>query len=918
MARLVVSQNERILLHLLEMEEHRDEPEVPLGASQEGIANRLGTQVHNASRALSALESEGLVTDRLAHIRGAPKRRRAYFLTDRGHRAARKAMEGMMASRLVYEERGRAEEVPVSEAVKRFRASTGTDPGFLDLVDFVRENDVVRSDELLRRLSPASRKERYVESAFGRPVAQSFFGREKEMALLTGHVDGDSSVMLVWGIPGIGKTSLASKLFDGLSGRRHLFWYAFHPWDTEEHFLSVFSRFLESAGRTSTASEVRRGASTGDLFAPLMSDMTALDSVLFFDDLHKASEKLGMAISIVLEAVRASGTAKAVLMSREVPSFFSKTSEGNSTLELSGLDQASARKLAESSMAGDPAKAVDASRGHPLLLRLMSRSGVSESRGDILSFMDREVSLSLEPQERRVLDLLSVYRHPVPADAVIDGDNAPLVGLRDKSLIVEQEGGVWTHDLLREFFGARMSADARRSFHSRAAEYCERQDGADWMLEALHHYVEADDFSSATRVAIRTFQDLYPEFPGETHALLMRVRPHADSDEDAGALDFRLGQLSEALGDDAGASGYYTSSLESMSEEGGPGEKAQVLEALGKLKTRVEQWTESFAAHERALRIYEKAGDRAGQIREWSNIGAAHRKRGDFTRAREAYDEALSLASKDEDRAAQAACMNNIALLDWDQGRLKEAEAGLKESIRLAHAVRNHAGEARGLENLAGLYRLQARVSEMTRLLMESSEAFRRAGEVEEFKRLQAACAETLGSQGRVEEGIDLCREALSSPELRRRTGLLRKGPRSDRGDAALSFALIGLLRSSGDLKGAEAEIARLTEVAVSLDDQVLRSKAKLELALVRESSGDLVGAASQLIEAEKLLNEVGDRAGLVAVHLMLGNIREKEGDYDAARAQYTEAVRQAESLGDEAARESAAANLRSLDGTVD
>ena len=84
MPRPVVSQNERLLLHLLELDDHREEREVPRGASQEGIASRLGTQVHNASRALSVLESEGLVMDRLAHIRGAPKRRRAYFLTEKG------------------------------------------------------------------------------------------------------------------------------------------------------------------------------------------------------------------------------------------------------------------------------------------------------------------------------------------------------------------------------------------------------------------------------------------------------------------------------------------------------------------------------------------------------------------------------------------------------------------------------------------------------------------------------------------------------------------------------------------------------------------------------------------------------------------------------------------------------------------
>ena len=917
MARPVVSQNERLLLHLLDMDGHREEPEVPIGASQEGIANRLGTQVHNASRALSALESEGLVADRLAHVRGAPKRRRAYFLTEKGHRAANKVREDILRAKVVYDERGRVEEMALAEALRRFRALTGSTPGFLDVVDVVRGVDVVRSDELARKLASSSKKERFAEAASGRPRVPALFGRENEQKVLADHINDDTSVMLIWGIPGIGKTSLASKMYDELSGRRHLFWYSFHSWDTEGHFVSVLAKFLESANRTSTAEELGRGASTGDLFAPLLNDLTGLNAVIFMDDLQKVSEKLAITVTVVLEAVKASGTCKAVLMSRELPTFFSKTSDGNVSIELTGLDLTSARMFAESAKAEDPARAAEASRGHPLLLSLMARSGVGESRGDILSFMDREVSMSLTPVERSTLELLSVFRHPVPPEALIGGEESALVGLKDKALIIEEEQGIWTHDLLREFFVSRLGADSRSALHRRAARYCEGRDGTDWMLESLHHYVEAGEVGPAMRVVGKAFADLSDEFPQETLEYLTRVHAHSAPGPEAAGELFCMGQLSEVLGDDPGAAEYYESCLKMLPEDGSSVDRAEVLEALGKLKARVEQWTESFAAHEKALKIYEKAGNRGGQIREWLNIGAAHRTRGDYAKARDAYSEALSLASKSEDRGAQAACMNNIALLDWDEGRLRDAEAMLKESIRLAHAVRDHAGEARGLENLAELFSLQARTTEMTSLLLESSEAFRRAGEVEEFKRLQAACSDSLGLQGKTREGVELCRSALSRPELRRKTGLLKRVTRFDRGDVALSLTLIGLLRGSGDLKAAEAEIDRLMDMAESMTDPVLHSKAEVERALIKENSGDLKGSSDHLREAERILKTAGDKEGLIAVNLLLGNVEEKRGDYDAARARYAEAVRQAELLGDEEALTAAMRNLRSLDGSA-
>src|SRR4030065_1494250 len=95
MPRLVIPQNERLLLRLADLDRFRDDAEVPMAASQEGIAQRLQIQVHNASRALASLQVEGLVTDRLAHVRGAPRRRRAYFLTEKGRQAAQALLAGV-------------------------------------------------------------------------------------------------------------------------------------------------------------------------------------------------------------------------------------------------------------------------------------------------------------------------------------------------------------------------------------------------------------------------------------------------------------------------------------------------------------------------------------------------------------------------------------------------------------------------------------------------------------------------------------------------------------------------------------------------------------------------------------------------------------------------------------------------------
>ena len=53
-------------------------------------------------------------------------------------------------------------------------------------------------------------------------------------------------MIIVYGIAGIGKTTLAVKLLNDLADKYNQFWYRFHEWDTLRNILTSISRFLES------------------------------------------------------------------------------------------------------------------------------------------------------------------------------------------------------------------------------------------------------------------------------------------------------------------------------------------------------------------------------------------------------------------------------------------------------------------------------------------------------------------------------------------------------------------------------------------------------------------------------------------------------------------------------------------------
>lgn len=914
MPKLSISQNERILLHLAEFDRYRDEPDVPMGVSQEGIAQRLGIQVFNASRALSSLEAEGLVFDRLAHVRGAPKRRRAYFLTEKGRAAAGSIRADIGKRRIVLEHSGTVQELSVDEAVKKLTSQLGRSVSFSEVVEVARAVDVVSSSAFSEEEPETSAPSTFILKAYGKPKVMRFFGREAELNSLREALEGGSvSNVLIWGLPGIGKSTLASKLADSLAGRYSIFWYSFHEWDTEQSFAGVLSDFLVATGRSSLQTAIRRGAGAADVLSALVSDLSDNRAIFFLDDIQKPRPEPFVMLSLLMEAAKRSGTSKVVFISRSVPSLFSPASVGNLSIEVKELDRDSAWKLASSINVKEAGRIVQAGGGHPLLITIMAGGILGHTRGDISSFIEKEVFSTLGVAEKRALALLSVFRHPVQFDAFEGVEYEVISALRSRALVVEQEDGIATHDIIREFFLSHTSAAELRALHQHAARYCARKEGVEWVLERLYHESEAGDWAGAAKVALDNASDLAREFPNETLAVLSKLDLSAVPDGARAELLFLRGQLRDDLGMHDQALADLESILSLLKPDADAERRALVVETIAKLHAHLQHLSEAMAGHEHALRLYQGSEDIDGQIRELLHMGGIHKQRGDMQGALSIYAKALELATRAERRALQAACLNNIALVELDQGRLADAERKMKESVRLAHAVRDFGGEARGLENLARLEGLLGRTSDSATLYQESSEAFRKAGELEECKRMLAKSALLLCSLGRHAEAVEMCEKALTRPELRKRRGLFEKGQSFDAGDLELSSTIVSIARASGDLKLARKELARYTAMAEAMGDPVLIADSKLTQSVVEEETGRLDEAAQRSREALEILRTTGGTEGLIAANMRLGTVLEKKGAYSEAAEHYEQAAVLAERIGDRLALSVARDCLRSV-----
>jgi DNA-binding MarR family transcriptional regulator len=177
-ARIIsLTEEEKVLLHLSKFRNYESRFEVPEDVTQVGIARATGLMRPNVSRSIQKLKAKGLVSESVLHVINIRRRRKVYFLTEEGLAYANKLKKSMVIAE--------------------------------------REISVSRP--------------RFVEFLSQAPKLKYFYGRASELRVLGEWLDSDlPKLIVIHGVTGIGKTTLAAKILSIYKEKRNLFWYRFH------------------------------------------------------------------------------------------------------------------------------------------------------------------------------------------------------------------------------------------------------------------------------------------------------------------------------------------------------------------------------------------------------------------------------------------------------------------------------------------------------------------------------------------------------------------------------------------------------------------------------------------------------------------------------------------------------------------
>ena len=869
-----LSQTERALLLLDEHEDERDSLEVPFVLCQEGMAERLGLQVQNMSRTLSKMLEEGLISERLAHVSGAGRRRKVYRLASEGSSVISRLKEDLSDLTVRVTDAATAKDMPLRELL-RMVSERGWEPSLLQLTDLAAAGPIRIGDLHVKKDSST----RPSTMAVGKPDFTPIVGRQTELARLRAAFwNGGEREVLIWGLPGMGKTSLGSALFEEAKEKGPCLWYSIKEYDSGDQLLGVLTAFLRDCGLKSINIT---GGERSRLFGPLVGDLAKWKGCIFIDDVHKAEASMMGAVNLIIEACKAQDGTRLVLMSRLKLDGFSENDPELLGIELNGLSAEASKELAKNlGMVGPLPRSMGSTR-NPLLIQIAARSQLGDA-GDEAQEYVAQIWKGLSEEERRCLRSLSVHRDFVPVSA-LPTDTDTVLKLRSKGMVLQRGSTFQVHDMLGEMILAMVPEEELRGLHAQAWRFYRGLEQNS--MEGFFHLAHSGD----ARTFLAELDDAGESMdrPEELFGLIGTV---SIKNTDA-AMETRLrywkGRALASLGRYDEAMAEYQAVIESVQKDKAMEGKA--LEGMADIHHMVERWDEALSTYRAALAEFENSDDIDSQVREWLNIGRTMRMRGDHTAALDAYRRAAELRPSDQRLSALIA--NNRAMVLWGAGQGQEAEDEFRRSVKIGREAKDDVAEGMALRNLADMYRENLRHEEMMLALKDASEAFLRAKAYDEFAETQVTMGRHLINSGRPQSGVDLLFMAMSRVQG---TAIL-PGPTVTR--ATLGIEAMSALRDMGKSKEALAlgkELLRMHRLPLDVT-----AKVEIEMALALKDVGSLDLSWYHLCSAERALTESGDQTGLTLVLIEKGEVEEQRGHAEEAAYLYREASWRAQGNGD-------------------
>lgn len=730
------------------------------------------------------------------------------------------------------------------------------------------------------------------------PVDPQFIGRAKELTYYRRSLR-QSGVVVIAGMAGVGKTTLAAQLALQISEPNKTFWHTFRQDEGFEVIISELAGFLAWHQRSDLWQSMEKTIQSGGklqsadvLFDYLFQQIRNQNYLLCFDDFHYVDED--PVLDRLVERLRSSvlaGEIRVIIVSRRLPEFVRVTVHeplvGLSLADTQLLLQARGVMLGEGLLETLYTRIEGNAQLLMLAIKTLRRSkdrisllGNLVQASDIGQFLLKEVDQSLQDEERQVMNsVAALLGYPGTRDAieeVLAGRNAwrELAYLTNLYLLQSYQGEFnqeyGQHPILQAFYYDMLTRMQRQDMHSRAGEYYSQIEPD--LLKAALHFYQANDHQRAAQLATqdiwliinrgraRGLRELLERFT------VTQLNTHLWIE-----INLALGQIYTLQGQGEQARKYYQVALEQLdtlpSTVETNGLVARACHGMGDSLDR-ESPRDALKWLQRGLsRVSDE--HRQEQATLLISLGTVQMYSGAYVDAQKSLEHGLSLLL-DTPSQLHVTALLNLDSVYFYQGNLEQAKIYALQALTLSEKLQDQFKMAEALGNL-GLVKYVG--GDWSGGVSDFQRAFNIAQQLG-YRKFMAHIEMNLGAAY-----LNMGDDEMAQQHLMNSLEWARQnGDRSTEGLA--QFRLADLNIRLEQHKTAEHLLRQAEKSAVEIDDLGLLSTICRAYAEVNLAKNDYHNAQVRINKSLDLAETLGDEEEKGIAQRILGDTLILSGDY--------------------------------------
>jgi len=350
----------------------------------------------------------------------------------------------------------------------------------------------------------------------------------------------------------------------------------------------------------------------------------------------------------------------------------------------------------------------------------------------------------LDKSQHRLLDILAIYREPVPGEAaaaqgiVLEDDDCRK--LEDLSLleciVLEDKDLYYVHRLTAQYLLQQMLAAQRKRYHKKAAGYFESlqtEEGKillEDLIEARWHYLQAGEWNKAAEITF-DLED-YLSLRGYTHRameLLGELELEKLTEENRAIVHNRIGILyGEFFGEYEQALFHYNQALEIFEKMDDIKGVSYNLHQIGMIYEYKGDYDVALIQYQKSMEIDEKIGDIKGVSYSLHQIGMIYQDKGDYDSALKQYQKSLEMKEKIGDIKGVSSSLHNIGAIYQHKGDYDAALQNYQQALEIFKKIGDIVNSAMCIAQMGTLYFNQNKFETALELFIQAFLVFAKIG----------------------------------------------------------------------------------------------------------------------------------------------------------------------------------------------